>query len=399
MIHRIAHRIGLVSAAESKRQTSGARRDVRTFAICYVPSFRASCLESITWLPRTSSTERERSWARYALRVLADLTKGPKKWEELYCDVNDATAFREAVLLPWSSFATNTSRRVREHLSPNFFVVGAHKAGTTSFCELLASHPDVFVSSPKEPSFFAHPRYLARGLSWYEGLFASARSATAIGEGSTLYSQSAVCPGTAQRIKEYCPAARIFYLVRHPLRRIESAWVQYRGQGRRDVPDDFSLAVRTVPQLIEATRYLKQLQEYRTRFADVSLIFFDDFIADPFSTLRDAYSFLGVDPSFQPSDPHRPRNPSAGKQEIRPVFRKLARLAGSRPLRLIRRELKTQVVSPRLHSALFLRLTTRAIERPAFDTETRDWVLSQLRSDTERLLREFGKSSSYWTLD
>jgi hypothetical protein len=31
---------------------------------------------------------------------------------------------------------------------PNFFVIGASKSGTTSLCELLAGHPDVFVSDP-----------------------------------------------------------------------------------------------------------------------------------------------------------------------------------------------------------------------------------------------------------
>ena len=36
---------------------------------------------------------------------------------------------------------------------PNFSVVGAAKAGTTSLCSWLKQHPDVFVPQIKELSF------------------------------------------------------------------------------------------------------------------------------------------------------------------------------------------------------------------------------------------------------
>ena len=37
-----------------------------------------------------------------------------------------------------------------EIVRPNFFVIGGSKCGTTALCELLANHPDVFISTPKE---------------------------------------------------------------------------------------------------------------------------------------------------------------------------------------------------------------------------------------------------------
>jgi len=39
--------------------------------------------------------------------------------------------------------------------SPNFFIVGAPKCGTTALSEYLRSHPNVFMSFPKEPHYFA----------------------------------------------------------------------------------------------------------------------------------------------------------------------------------------------------------------------------------------------------
>ena len=37
---------------------------------------------------------------------------------------------------------------------PNFFVIGAMKAGTTALHDCLAQHPDIFMSYAKEPSLF-----------------------------------------------------------------------------------------------------------------------------------------------------------------------------------------------------------------------------------------------------
>ncbi|NJO14781.1 MAG: sulfotransferase [Thioploca sp.] len=38
---------------------------------------------------------------------------------------------------------------------PNFFIVGAPKCGTTALSEYLSSHPNVFMSYPKEPHYFS----------------------------------------------------------------------------------------------------------------------------------------------------------------------------------------------------------------------------------------------------
>ena len=40
-------------------------------------------------------------------------------------------------------------------ITPNFFLVGAAKAGTTSLYNYLAQHPQIFMSPLKEPHFLA----------------------------------------------------------------------------------------------------------------------------------------------------------------------------------------------------------------------------------------------------
>ena len=119
---------------------------------------------------------------------------------------------------------------------PNFFIIGAPKAGTTSLYHYLDQHPDIFMSAIKEPHFFAAEireehfgpelrRRMAcenRGLrdflsgpmrekrfggivaDWedYVRLFANAIDESALGEASVCYLWSPTAPG---RIAEEDP--------------------------------------------------------------------------------------------------------------------------------------------------------------------------------------------------
>ncbi len=48
-------------------------------------------------------------------------------------------------------------------VKPNFFIIGAPKAGTTSMWDLLRRHPDIFMPRLKEPAFFSLAEVYARG--------------------------------------------------------------------------------------------------------------------------------------------------------------------------------------------------------------------------------------------
>ncbi len=75
---------------------------------------------------------------------------------------------------------------------PNYLVIGASKCGTSSLCRLLGQHPDMFMSTPKEPNFFCYDHVYEKGWAWYESLFDRADGKLAIGEGTTQYSQRTV---------------------------------------------------------------------------------------------------------------------------------------------------------------------------------------------------------------
>ena len=77
---------------------------------------------------------------------------------------------------------------------PNFFIVGAPKAGTTSMYSYLAQHPDVYLCPVKEPNHFSVKSIKKQGLYYqpslieseqeYLELFRGACGESAIGEAS-----------------------------------------------------------------------------------------------------------------------------------------------------------------------------------------------------------------------
>ena len=199
---------------------------------------------------------------------------------------------------------------------PNFFVIGAEKAGTTSLYELMGQHPGVFFSQKKEPNFFIRPAPGKRELEEYESRFASASAYDAVGEASTTYSKCMTHSGTAARIAKYAPDARIIYIVRDPLLRVESQWIQRQSMSIA-TPRTFSVAIREDRVLLDASMYWQNLEEYRKYFDDsrILVLFLEDLKSSPHATLETCFRFLQLDPNVTLNDLSRPRNTAGEKRE------------------------------------------------------------------------------------
>src|SRR5665647_1293243 len=84
--------------------------------------------------------------------------------------------------------------------TPDFFIVGHQKCGTTALYLMLSAHPQIFMPDVKEPWFFARePECLERGrssrsrpdtLEVYLSLFADAAPGQVVGEASPQYIRS-----------------------------------------------------------------------------------------------------------------------------------------------------------------------------------------------------------------
>lgn len=108
-------------------------------------------------------------------------------------------------------------------LKPNFFIVGAAKAGTTSLWQYLRQHPDIFMPADigwKEPSYYCDT-YGVKDYDFYLALFKEAGSRKRIGKASTPYLSSLESAG---RIHEACADAKIIIMLRNPVDRAFSLY-------------------------------------------------------------------------------------------------------------------------------------------------------------------------------
>lgn len=278
-------------------------------------------------------------------------------------------------------------------MKPNFLVIGAPKAATTSLCHQLGQHPEVFFSVPKETFFFCYDDvYQKKGWAWFESLFDGAAGYKAVGEGSTINANLGTYPNALPRIVEHLPDAKIIYIVREPIERIESYWIELNSQGLVTKP--FNHAVRSDPQFIDTSLYWKQLSAYREHFPDerILTLFFEDFKRDAHGVLERCFRFLGVDPTVTIEGAEQPRYVSDGKRSDLAVTNLMRKcVPGFYAIR-------DAMPKPLREGAK--RLLKRPIEgRPQWDPAVVAWAVEQVRADSAAFLTHSGKPEGFWDLD
>ncbi|HEV3005784.1 MAG TPA: sulfotransferase, partial [Pirellulales bacterium] len=264
-------------------------------------------------------------------------------------------------------------------IRPNFLVIGAMKAGTTSLYELLRRHPQVGMCSEKEPAFFCVDERFARGWTWYESLFAGAEGKTAVGEASTSYTKRLVYPHAAERIGEHLADARLIYVVRHPLERIESQWMH--GVHQHWHSANFVRALDEA-ELLDPSRYWSQISAYRRHFADERILvsFFDDLTVRPAEFMRRVFGFLGVDPAAPIGGLGNAENVTAAMESERPALSQMRRMPLFAPAMRVfplawRDEVKRRW------------FTRRGFRRPRWREADRRKVLAAIGDDVREFLR------------
>ncbi|MGB0652824.1 MAG: sulfotransferase [Thermoplasmatota archaeon] len=126
----------------------------------------------------------------------------------------------------------------RWRVLPDYLVLGAMKAGTTSFRYNIRFHPWFVRSAYKQPAYFDH--HYDKGERWYRGNFPLAATMAArrrraggafTGEESVsyLYNRTA-----APRVAKDLPDARLIALLRDPVRRTYSHHQMELRWGRDD---------------------------------------------------------------------------------------------------------------------------------------------------------------------
>jgi hypothetical protein len=205
---------------------------------------------------------------------------------------------------------------------PDFLVIGAPKAGTTTLHAALARHPGLFMSPVKEPKFFLSDgppptkggpgdALTYREHIWrrpdYEALFDTAPPGTLRGESTPLYLYNRAA---MRRIRETLPGARLIAVVRDPVERAHSNWTHLWSAGLEPI-GDFVRACGGEERRIAAgwasfwhytglSRYGEQLEYLFTLFPreQVLVLRYRLLVDEPTQTLDRICTFLGVEPGM-----------------------------------------------------------------------------------------------------
>ena len=208
---------------------------------------------------------------------------------------------------------------------PNFLIVGANKAGTTSIHYYCNQHPQICMSAIKEPMFFTAPKQnnqnknnknslsnpkFVTSIEEYQNLFIGGENAIARGESSTAYLAN---PDIAiPRIKAVTPKMKIIACLRNPIDRAFSNYVMYYSEGiekrtfEQSVSDEIEGRLQGIPQgrhYLRLGLYSEAVAKYFEAFGKENflILLFDRLKEDPETFIKKIFEFLKVDESFIPA--------------------------------------------------------------------------------------------------
>jgi hypothetical protein len=265
---------------------------------------------------------------------------------------------------------------------PNFIIFGAVKSGTGALYQYLQHHPEIFMSSIKEPRYFTkdstdftkNNQNTNEYLKYFDGV----TKEKAIGEASSNYINSHTA---AVRIKKLLPDVRLIASLRNP---VDRAVAHYRMMNRSAKKLDID-SIRKGKEKGWATTslYCNKLKWYFELFKEeqIKVLIFEDWKENVSNTLTEIYSFLNVNEEYQIPDyinytAAEVSWPGVGKDSLIRKFKKI---------------LPTKILI-KINTAKRL-ITPKAQEIPI---ELRQEMIDWYREDIEKLQVILKKDLSIW---
>lgn len=293
--------------------------------------------------------------------------------------------------------------------TPDFFIVGAPKCGTTAMYCYLKQHPEIFFPEKKELHYFGsdlESPWFIRDKNIYLSMFLSAKNEKRIGEASVWYLYSKLA---ASEIKAFCPNASIIIMLRNPMDMLYSQHSQFLFNGNEDI-SDFETALNAekdrkqglqIPQKAnftaglfyrETVKYSEDVHRYISIFGreNVHIIIFDDFNHDTAKSYKETLCFLKVNESFQPSFQVVNPNKHVRNRALNNVLQKppsfplvLSKMLIPRTIRRILRDKLQQ-------------LSVQYTPRPPMDLHVRKRLQAEFAPEVERLGKLLERDLSHW---
>lgn len=196
--------------------------------------------------------------------------------------------------------------------TPNLFIIGAPRCGTTSLYAALKQHPDVYASVLKEPHHYAgdlpsQPHTVHDRLD-YLTLFQGSEQQRYRAEASVWYLYSTMAAGA---IADAHPDARVVVLLRDPVEMVLSLHALYLRTGNEAEADVDQALMRDRHAMFDGTyfpfglhyrnllRFDQALARWRARFGPgrLRVLFYEEFYAEPAAAFADLCAWLQIDPA------------------------------------------------------------------------------------------------------
>lgn len=299
---------------------------------------------------------------------------------------------------------------------PNFFIVGSPKCGTTALSAYLRVHPNIFMSIPKEPSYFANDfpgiQFVQNRTDYLKLFSKTGDQHLAIGEASPAYifSRNAI-----DNIRAFNRQSKIIIMLRKPADMLLSYHAQLVYSLFENVMD-FEKAWHLqkerarglcIPRTCRESKFLQyrhvasfgmHMQRITENFPreQLKVVFFEDFIHDTQGSYRDILNFLGL-----PSD-ERTHFPVVNERKgfVSLKINRALHLPPKFIYRILNRFNGTPIWHGLLkcHEAIKL-ANSKPIEKINISLHLRRQINSELRSDMELLSRLLDKNLSHWVDD
>jgi hypothetical protein len=291
---------------------------------------------------------------------------------------------------------------------PNFFILGAAKAGTTTLVDILRQHPQAYLPFDKEPMFFSRDAFYQNGFEWYcRTYFKNAHAYPARGEASPhyLYWADKVAPRVKTAYDDH--SVRFIVIMRHPVDRAYSWYWNMVREGLEDLPFEQALAEESARLTenrvafqslgsmrygyVHGSRYAAQLNPFLDCFERSRFLFLlqDDLLEDFNRVSQQLFRFLDLEEHVQVRT-------SISNPASMPRSRWFQRLLqGPSAMKVLIKRLMPRQMRYQAKRAL-LNVNAMKMDYPPMHSETRKMLQNQFLDDNLRLSELINRDLSIW---
>lgn len=278
---------------------------------------------------------------------------------------------------------------------PDFLVIGAMKAATTTMYRDLSVNPAIYLSPEKDPGNLLDEDILSQqGQERYAALYRDADENQVCGDITTEYAKRPRTDGLTMTAREVLGRdVRIIYIVRHPIDRAVSHYWHLVASADENLPP-LNEAILDHPEFVDYSRYAYQIEPWIRAFGrrHVHLIRFEDYVGARRDTIEEVSRFLDVETVVEPIDPEKAYNETKDKPRFNSAWKRIRRSS------IYRRLIRPLLSDERRSAFRHLLLPAAETYTEKLEPEVARQLATMLEHDVERLAELMDVEGDPWRL-